>query len=302
MTQEHGEGKAKAKKSTRGDFYYKRYPARFRRDTVHDHQMPFDLRCQWSLIIDLFYEHDGALPNDDQWIAHALFCDVRKWRHIRAQLFAIGKLFIGDDGLVHNKTADAVIEERDDRVAKRTSPQPLRRLGKGLTPASTPASTSPSTSPSTDRGTEAHLSEKPNGINGGTAKTATYARAFQTEEKREEVKQQPFSSNAEVAKKDEPRVTLRDGKIELFNGLRAYWLERFDGDAQGLEDGLLQAANYVQANSSKPLEVQVSAQLARQCANRRDRAKPDEPRMTAAEAQMAKLRKALLAPVMGGAA
>jgi hypothetical protein len=277
-----GKSKAPKRKSTRdSDLWYKRYPARFRRDTMHDHPMPFDLRCQWSLLTDLFYEHGGPLLNDDRWVALQFGCDVRKWKHIRAQLFAHGKLTIGPDGLIHNKTADEVIGERADKLVKTAVAPARRRLGKGATPASTPATTSVGSPPGSPPGTGADLSEKPNDINEGAQKTAGDTRAsldLPSEERREierrEIQTRPFSSvAAREEKDDERRVVFENGKIELFNGMRAYWLDRFDGDGDRLELGLIQAAAFVQSNSSRPIEAQVSAQLARQCAERHDRDK-----------------------------
>lgn len=52
---------------------------------------------------------------------------------------------------------------------------------------------------------------------------------------------------------------------------RADWLTRFDGDAERLDLALIQAAAFVQPNSSRPLIVQVRAQLARTAGDRRDR-------------------------------
>lgn len=84
-------------------------------------------------------------------------------------------------------------------------------------------------------------------------------------------------------------VTCENGKLILHNGYRAEWLGRFDGDANRLDLALLQAMNFVQPNSGKPLEAQVSAQLARQVAEKCDRdaryaaaskpAKPDRSNM-----------------------
>lgn len=84
-------------------------------------------------------------------------------------------------------------------------------------------------------------------------------------------------------------VTCENGKLVLHNGYRREWLGRFDGDANRLDLALLQAMNFVQPNSGKPLEAQVSAQLARQVAEKCDRdtryaaaskhAKPDRSNM-----------------------
>jgi hypothetical protein len=69
----------------------------------------------------------------------------------------------------------------------------------------------------------------------------------------------------------EARVSLDNGRIVLANGLRAYWLAKFGGDAERLDLALMQVAAYVQPASVRPLEAQVSAQLARIAAEKLDR-------------------------------
>lgn len=67
------------------------------------------------------------------------------------------------------------------------------------------------------------------------------------------------------------RVQYANGRLTLFNGLKAFWLDKFDGDEERLELALVQAAGFVQPNSTRPLEAQVSSQLARSAADKRDR-------------------------------
>ena len=70
------------------------------------------------------------------------------------------------------------------------------------------------------------------------------------------------------------RATFENGQIILDESLRAFWLERFEGDSERLDLALIQAAGYVQPNNrSKPLEAQVGAQLARAVSEKRDRDK-----------------------------
>lgn len=69
---------------------------------------------------------------------------------------------------------------------------------------------------------------------------------------------------------DEDRVTFENGRLELKNGLKQFWLEQF-GDEQLLNLAVIQAAGYVQINSSKPLEAQVSAQLAKTMRDKLDK-------------------------------
>ena len=63
-------------------------------------------------------------------------------------------------------------------------------------------------------------------------------------------------------------VSLSNGSIVLVNGTRAKWLEMFGGDETLLDLALIQAANYVQPESRKPLKIQVEAQLGRQVAEK----------------------------------
>ncbi len=66
------------------------------------------------------------------------------------------------------------------------------------------------------------------------------------------------------------RVTYENGRLQLHNGLEQFWLGMF-GDPEMLDLALIQAAGYVQPNSRKPLEAQVSAQLARKLADKREK-------------------------------
>jgi len=97
------------------------------------------------------------------------------------------------------------------------------------------------------------------------------------DESYQEVKQEP-PLVPQVGKKDDlqpthERVKFADGRLTLFYGLKAFWLEKFDNDEERLELELTRAAAYVQPNSSRALEVQVSSQLARSAADKRDRDK-----------------------------
>jgi len=142
------------------DFWYKRFPRRFLDATA---DMSFDLRCQYSVLLDVFYVH-GPLRNDDRWIAFELRCDVRKWKNIRASLFAAGKLRLGEDGRIHNDKADEVIAERADKLSRRPMAKGAKLESIGTsTPPSTPASTTPSTPAtthaSTTASTQGHLNK-----------------------------------------------------------------------------------------------------------------------------------------------
>jgi hypothetical protein len=67
-------------------------------------------------------------------------------------------------------------------------------------------------------------------------------------------------------------IRTERGAIQLVNGARQLWLDRFDGDAKRLELALTEIAGLVNAGSRKPLKVDVERHLARIAAERHDRA------------------------------
>jgi hypothetical protein len=96
-------------------------------------------------------------------------------------------------------------------------------------------------------------------------------------------------------------VLFEDGRITLVNGMRVTWLERFGGDAERLGLALEQAAGYIEPNSPRPLETQISSQLARIAGQRRDSDKrysaasankPQQPQRSNETARERKIREA----------
>lgn len=82
-------------------------------------------------------------------------------------------------------------------------------------------------------------------------------------------------------------VLVEGGKVTLVNGFRIRWLEEFGGSEKDLNLALLQAAPYIQPNSNRTLEVQVSSQLARIVREKRDK----DARYAAASGKPAKSAK-----------
>lgn len=82
------------------------------------------------------------------------------------------------------------------------------------------------------------------------------------------------------------RARLENGQIQLADDLHALWLEKFDGDGERLDLALIQVAGFIQPNShTRSLETQVSSQLARIAADKRDR---DRRYQAAADAKPAR--------------
>ena len=55
---------------------------------------------------------------------------------------------------------------------------------------------------------------------------------------------------------------LEGGRLQLVNGTRAEWLERFGGDATALDLALIETAGQIQPSSTLPLKAQVERKLA----------------------------------------
>jgi hypothetical protein len=66
-------------------------------------------------------------------------------------------------------------------------------------------------------------------------------------------------------------VVFDKGKLTLLNGVRAFWLDRFEADEKRLDLALIQIAPALQPNSQRPLQAQVEGQLAKIVAERLDR-------------------------------
>jgi len=72
-------------------------------------------RGAYNTILDLIYANDGAVADDDRFIAGWLRVDVRVWRRIRKQLLDLEKLYRRGQSL-RNARADREVEEALDRV------------------------------------------------------------------------------------------------------------------------------------------------------------------------------------------
>lgn len=85
--------------------YYPRYPRDLFEGTAG---MPITDKGPYSLIIDLIYMHDGALPDNRQYIAGMLGMSVRGLNLVIPRLVEAGKLSV-TGGVITNPKADAVL-------------------------------------------------------------------------------------------------------------------------------------------------------------------------------------------------
>lgn len=90
--------------------YYKRYPSDFFRACIG---MTFEQRATYGLLLDLIYEHDDKLAEDDRFIAGLFGLSVKKWNRLKRDLILFGKIAIVD-GFIRNPRAtnEAIIRRK----------------------------------------------------------------------------------------------------------------------------------------------------------------------------------------------
>ena len=86
--------------------YYKAYPRDFIEGTIG---MSFELKGAYRLVLDLIYMQGGNLPDDARYISGLLGCSIRKWKSLRDDLIAAGKLQVSGEFLT-NKRAEKELE------------------------------------------------------------------------------------------------------------------------------------------------------------------------------------------------
>lgn len=99
--------------------------------------------------------------------------------------------------------------------------------------------------------------------------------AYQPEENRfpthiDELQEEP-QEEQKRARDAQEGIWIEDGRIRLNAEQTNFWLPKFGGDEERLALALIEAAAYVQPNGMRSVFVQVSSQLARRAADKRDR-------------------------------
>lgn len=86
--------------------WYKRYGADFVHGTLG---LTLEEKGAYSLCLDLIYDRQGPIPDDDRWLSGVCGVSVRKWRALRNRLIEVGKLVVREGGL-SNVRAEKEIE------------------------------------------------------------------------------------------------------------------------------------------------------------------------------------------------
>lgn len=74
-------------------------------------ELSLEERGAYNTVLDLIYDRNDKLPDDDRYIAGCCRCDLRVWRRIKKVLIEREKLAI-EDGYIRNYRASYVVRER----------------------------------------------------------------------------------------------------------------------------------------------------------------------------------------------
>lgn len=67
-------------------------------------------RGAYQTVLDLIYDRQGPVPDNERLLAGYMGCSIRKWRSLRERLIATGKLSVNEDGFLTNARAEKEIE------------------------------------------------------------------------------------------------------------------------------------------------------------------------------------------------
>ncbi len=97
------------------DYWYPWFPVKFRRKTIH---LTREQRHAYRDLIDWYMETGEPLPNSDVALSSITGLDLDSWRMAAAMLLPF--FAIGEDGLLHHKMCDLVLQEQLDRTHSRS--------------------------------------------------------------------------------------------------------------------------------------------------------------------------------------
>lgn len=88
--------------------YYPMYPRDFFEGTQ---EMSLELKGAYIMVLNLMYTRGGPVSDEPGFISRYVGCSVRKWKQVRDQLVALGKIYV-QDGMISNSRADEVLEKQ----------------------------------------------------------------------------------------------------------------------------------------------------------------------------------------------
>ena len=225
-------------------------------------------------VLDVNREHRRGItfrvPLDDTEAARMLNVQTRNYRRVLGELLRMGKIKRHDDGYGNDRIeTERRKAEAHSKSAPETSESADREADQG------PQREDHAASLNNDKSDITANYSRSNAVITAVAdeKGQSFLRATKDFDLGLKEKEPPFIPQPQKPKCDPDGVQLVHGRITLDAGNRAFWLDAFGGDGQRLDLALIQAAAYVQPNSSRALAAQVGAQLARSAAEKRDRDK-----------------------------
>lgn len=104
---------------TRSAPWFKMYPQDYMDGTS---ALTWEEKGVYGDILALIYIHDGPLPDDDRWMAHALHGDLRAWRRVKAALVNKKKIKVTSAGIVNDRAMKELIARNEKtRSAQRSA-------------------------------------------------------------------------------------------------------------------------------------------------------------------------------------
>lgn len=239
--------------------YMPLYVADYLADAAH---LTTEEHGAYMLLIMTYWQRGKPLPADPCRLANIARMTNERWTDVQQTL---SEFFVIGDGVWAHKRIEAELSkfrDKSDKAKAAGKASGERRKSKPPTDAE-PKSNGRSTDVQrtlnhTDTDTEEEKSPKPP--------------AGASDDMPDHVKPVSNWSNVFATEQAHEGVRIEAGSIVLVNGTRAEWLERFGGDAEGLDLALIQIAGQIQPNSrSHSVEQQTSRHLAKIVQERRDR-------------------------------
>jgi uncharacterized protein YdaU (DUF1376 family) len=88
-------------------------------------EMSLELKGAYIMVLNLMYTRGGPVSDEPGFISRYVGCSVRKWKQVRDELVAMGKLHV-QNGMISNSRADEVLEKQrtyqDKQAENRTRP------------------------------------------------------------------------------------------------------------------------------------------------------------------------------------
>jgi uncharacterized protein YdaU (DUF1376 family) len=86
--------------------FYHRYPALALSGMA---ELTLEQCGAYNRLIDLLYDRDGLIADDDYLVARMMHIDVRVWRRVKKQLQLRGKIWVNDDGFLRVPRFDKTV-------------------------------------------------------------------------------------------------------------------------------------------------------------------------------------------------